>query len=42
MRSYIKEWFKTVVEKLSNEGKRMVEMVIVTIEESHKRRSLIK
>jgi hypothetical protein len=42
MRSYIEEWFKKVVDKLTNEGKRMVEMVPVTTEEIHKRTSVSK
>jgi hypothetical protein len=42
MRSYIEEWFKRVVEKLTNEGKSMVEMVLVTIKEIHKRISMRK
>jgi hypothetical protein len=37
MRSYIEEWFKKVVDKLTNEGKRMVETIHVTTKESHKR-----
>ena len=37
MRVYIEEWFKKVVENLTNEGKRMVETVPVTVDESHKR-----
>jgi hypothetical protein len=39
MRNYIEEWFKKVVDKLTDEGKKMVEMVPVTIDESHKRTS---
>jgi len=39
MRSYIEEWFKKVVDKLIDEGKRTVEMVPITAEESHKRTS---
>jgi hypothetical protein len=42
MRSYIEEWFKKVVNKLTNEGKRTVEMVLVAVEESHKRTSASK
>jgi hypothetical protein len=30
MRSYIEEWFKKVVDKLTDEGQRMVETVLVT------------
>jgi hypothetical protein len=36
MRRYIEEWFKRVVEKLTDEGKRMVEIVPVTVDEIHK------
>jgi tRNA-dihydrouridine synthase len=36
MSSYIEEWFKRVVKKLTNEGKMMVEMVPVTADERHK------
>jgi len=42
MRSYIEEWFKKVVDKLTDEGKRMVEMVHITTDESHKRTSASK
>jgi hypothetical protein len=42
MRSYIKEWFKKVVDKLTNEGKRTVEMVPVTAKEIHKRTPVSK
>jgi hypothetical protein len=42
MRSYIKEWFKKVVEKLTDEGKRTVETVPVTVNEIHKRTSVRK
>jgi hypothetical protein len=39
MRSYIEEWFKKVVNKLFDEGKKAVETVPVTVDESHKRTS---
>jgi hypothetical protein len=42
MRSYIEEWFKKVVDKLTDEGKKEVEMVPVTVDESHKRKSMRK
>jgi hypothetical protein len=42
MRSYIEEWFKKVVEKISNEGKMTLETVPIIVEESHKRTSTRK
>jgi hypothetical protein len=42
MRSYIEEWFKKDVDKITDEGQRMVDTVHVTIEESHKRTSVSK
>jgi hypothetical protein len=42
MRSYIEEWFKNVVNKITNEGKRMLHTVPITVEESHKRTSVRK
>jgi hypothetical protein len=42
MRIYNEEWFKKGVENLTNEGKRMVEMVPITTEEIHKRTSVSK
>jgi hypothetical protein len=36
MRIYIEEWFKKVFDMLTNEGKKTVETVPVTIEEKHK------
>ena len=42
MRSYIEEWFKNVINKITNEGKRMVETIPITIEEIHKRTSARK
>ena len=37
MRSYIEEWFKKVVDKITNEGKRTLDTIPITVEESHKR-----
>jgi hypothetical protein len=37
MRSYIDKWFKKVVDKLIDEGKKAVETVTLTVAESHKR-----
>ena len=42
MRSYIEEWFKKVVDKLTDEGQKAVETVPVTVDESHKRTSVSK
>jgi hypothetical protein len=42
VRSYIEEWFKKVVDKLTYEGKRTIEMVPITIDESNKRTSTRK
>ena len=42
MRSYIEEWFKKAIDKLTNEGKMEVETVPVTAEERHKRTSMRK
>jgi hypothetical protein len=42
MRSSIEEWFKKVVDKITNEGKRIVDMVPITSEEIHKRTSTNK
>jgi hypothetical protein len=39
MRSYIEEWFKNVIDKLTDEGKMTVEMVPVTVNERNKRTS---
>jgi hypothetical protein len=39
MRSYIEEWFKKDFDKLIDEGKKAVETVPVTIDESHKNKS---
>jgi phosphotransferase system IIA component len=41
-KSYIKEWFKKYIDKLTNEGKEAVEMVIVTVDENNKRTSARK
>ena len=37
MKSYIEEWFKKDINKLTNEGKEAVEMVPVTVNENDKR-----
>jgi hypothetical protein len=42
MKSYIEEWFKKAIDKLTNEGKEVVEMVPVTIDENDKRTSTRK
>jgi hypothetical protein len=42
MKSYIKEWFKKVVDKLTDEGKTTVETVSIITDESHKRTSTSK
>jgi hypothetical protein len=42
MRSYIEEWFKKVIDKLTNEKKRTVETVPITTEERQKRTSTSK
>jgi hypothetical protein len=42
MRSYIEEWFKNVVDKLTDEGQREFETVHVTIDEIHTRTSTSK
>jgi hypothetical protein len=42
MRRYIKGWFKKVVNKITNEGKKTVEAVPITAEEIHKRTSMRK
>ena len=42
MKSYIEEWFKKTIEKLTNEGKEAFETVLVTIDENEKRTSLRK
>jgi hypothetical protein len=36
MRSYIEEWFKKAIDKLTDEGKKVVETVPVTVDESNK------
>jgi hypothetical protein len=36
IKSYIEEWFKKAIDKLNNEGKEIVDMVLVTIDESNK------
>jgi hypothetical protein len=42
MRSYIEEWFKKALEKITNKGKRMLHTVPIITEESHKRTSTNK
>jgi hypothetical protein len=37
MKSYIEEWFKKDIDKLTNEGKETVETVPVTVNEDNKR-----
>jgi hypothetical protein len=38
MKIYIEEWFKKVINKLTNEGKEVVETVPVTVDENDKRK----
>jgi hypothetical protein len=42
MRSYIEEWFKKSIDKLTDEGKKVVDMVPVTVNERNKRKSARK
>jgi hypothetical protein len=42
MRSYIEEWFKKALDKITNEGKRTLHTVPIITEESHKRTSASK
>jgi hypothetical protein len=42
MRSYTEEWFKKVVDQITNEGQRTLHMVPITTEESHKMTSMRK
>jgi hypothetical protein len=42
MKSYIEEWFKKAIDKLTNEGKEAVETVPVTVNENDKRTSTRK
>ena len=37
MKSYIEEWFKKAIDKLTNEGKETVETVPITVNEDNKR-----
>jgi hypothetical protein len=37
MKSYIEEWFKKAIKKLTTEGQETVEMVPITINEENKR-----
>jgi hypothetical protein len=42
MKRYIEEWFKKAIDKLTNEGKEVVETVPVTVDENDKRTSMRK
>jgi len=42
MKIYIEEWFKKVINKLTNVGKETVETVLVTMDENDKRTSTNK
>jgi hypothetical protein len=42
MESYIEEWFKKAIDKLTNEGQEAVETVPVTVNENDKRTSVSK
>jgi hypothetical protein len=42
MKSYIEEWFKKAIDKLTNEGQEAVETVPVTVDENDKRTSTRK
>jgi cytochrome oxidase Cu insertion factor (SCO1/SenC/PrrC family) len=42
IRRHIEEWFKKTIDKLTDEGKKTVEMVPVTVDERNKRTSEIK
>jgi hypothetical protein len=42
MKSYIEEWFKKAIDKLTNEGKETIETVLVTVDENDKRTSTSK
>jgi hypothetical protein len=42
MKSYIEEWFKKAIDKLTNEGQEAVETVPVTVDENDKRTSTSK
>jgi hypothetical protein len=42
MRSHIEEWFKKAIDKLTDEGKKAVETVLVTVDEINKRTSTSK
>jgi hypothetical protein len=37
MKSYIEEWFKKAIDKLTNEGKEIVERVTITVNEDNKK-----
>jgi hypothetical protein len=42
MKSYIKEWFKKDIDKLTDEGQETTETVPVTVDENDKRTSASK
>jgi hypothetical protein len=42
MKSYIEEWFKKDIDKLTNEGQDTVEIVPVTVDENDKIKSASK
>jgi len=42
MKCYIEEWFKKVIDKLTNEGQETIETVPLIINENDKRRSTSK
>jgi hypothetical protein len=42
MKSYIEEWFKKAIDKLTNEGQEAIEKVHVTVNENDKRTSTSK
>jgi phosphotransferase system IIA component len=42
MKSYIEEWFKKAIDKLTNEGKETIETVPVTVDENDKSTSMRK
>jgi hypothetical protein len=40
MKNYIEDWFKKEIEKLTKEGKEIVETVLVTVNEDNKRTTI--
>jgi hypothetical protein len=42
MKSYIEEWFKKAIDKMTNEGQEAVETVPVIVDENNKRTSTCK